>query len=183
MLRYDQFIYEAGVSQVLREHPGQIPPNIDPKSVESELSKKVGDFINKVKTKTTGTTTPDILTLKIENYRSGQAIDIKLKPNIEIKAQVESSGKKKYCRLLKSNIEEISLLLNTATPAGQTGIMDVSGKPIKSETKQQTIYFQTFTDRKNKFLTWFYFYNTTEFISNRNAKPVFSKTYQIISVE
>lgn len=185
MLKYNEFLYEADVAQELRKPAGETPAPAPGAPVESDLSKKIGELITKVKSSNTGTTTPttDTLTLKIQNYRAGQAIDIKLKPNIEIKAQVEASGKKKYCRLLKSNIEEISLLLKPAQPTGQTGITDASGKPIKAETKQQPVYFQTFADRKNKSLTWFYFYNNTSFLSNPKSGVVFSKTYQIISVE
>ena len=50
MLKFNQFIYEAGVAQELREPVAQ--PQIEPKkpeAVNSDLSKKIGELINKVK--------------------------------------------------------------------------------------------------------------------------------------
>lgn len=184
MISYSQFILENDqqqqphqVVQPTVNAPEKQPVPNTPAANLDDLKKKLTDLKNRK----SGAGT-DALTLKIQSFRGGQAIDIKLKPNIEIKAQVEVTGKKKYCKLLKSNIEELSLLQKQSQPADQTKITDTAGNPIKSESKQLPVYFQTFTDPKNKALTWFYFYNDTSFVSNKSAKPIFSKTYQIISV-
>jgi len=150
---------------------------------KTDMENLIATFISKYKP--SGNTTQqqsDPLTLKIQNFRAGQAIDIKLKPNIDIKAQVVAAGKKKFCKLLKSNIEEISLLLNQEKQQPvDSGIKDVAGNPMKSQpTQPKPIFFQSFKDKN---LTWFYFYDNMDFVTNSKQKPVFSKTYTVLSVE
>lgn len=192
MLNYKQF-EEMSLSDVAREEAVKpdVVNNPQPDNSKNEIEKysdTISAFINKIKTSNTGTTTQqsDPLTLKIQNFRAGQAIDIKLNPNIEIKAQVVASGKKKFCKLLKSNIEEITLLLNPqkSQQTNNSSIVDKVGNPMKAQpTQPKPIYFQTFRDNKNKNLTWFYFYDNMDFVTNSKQQPVFSKTYTIISVE
>ena len=182
MKKFNQFIYE----DVLSNQVGNIAePATKPDMGKTldEFKQKINTFVNKVKVSNTGTTTQqqsDVLTMKMQNFRAGQAIDIKLKPDIDIKAQVEASGKLKYCKLLKSNIEEITLLMTNQQQQPST-LVDKNEQPIKSE--QKPVYFRTFPDKKNKSLTWFYFYNNTEFIANPKVKGVFSKPYSILSIE
>ncbi len=149
---------------------------------KTNMENLIATFISKYKP--SGNTTQqqsDPLTLKIQNFRAGQAIDIKLKPNIDIKAQVVASGKKKFCKLLKSNIEEISLLLTDQQSSGT--IIDPNTKQPAKPAPPKPIFFQSFKDKDNKNLTWFYFYDNMDFITNSKQKPVFSKTYTVLSVE
>lgn len=160
--------------------PATVTPAPTPVSTKNKLNDDIQNFINKHKNQQKQQA--DALTLKLQSYRGGQAIDIKLSPNIEIKAQVIAEGKRKYCKLLKSNIEEISILLGQKQPNQQSNIIDpVTNQPIKAEQVNKPVYFQTFQDKTNIKLTWFYFY-TTDFVRNSKAKPIFSKTYSIISV-
>lgn len=190
MLKFTPFIDDmliegnANLNQVATQvvppdpvNPASAPDPVDKKKpvvAKTDMENIIATFISKYNT----TQQTDPLTLKIQNFRAGQAIDIKLKPNIDIKAQVVAVGKKKFCKLLKSNIEEISLLLTDQQNSGT--IIDPNTKqPVKPDP-QKPIYFKSFKDKK---LTWFYFYDNMDFITNSKQPPVFSKTYTVLSVE
>ena len=193
MLKFTDFLNEVAgtgqtnLSQEVRQ-PAPVTPtpaSPTPATPKGKLLDAVRTFIDKRKTSPTPKPTnqqQDVLTLKIRNFRDGQDIDIKLEQNIEIKAQVMSvpmvnkAGKQyklKYCQLLKSNIEEISLHKPEA-PAS-TKIIDVHDQPLAAPPR--TIYFRSFLEKGQ---TWFYFYDNLDNLKNQ-GKPIFSKIYKVIS--
>lgn len=168
------------------------PTNNTPTPKQVRLKDTIADFLKKVKNKQLQQKQEiDSLTLRTKNYADRQGVTVKMAPNIELSAIVLSdfttpkvSGttqqSKKYFKLIKSNIEEISILFGNDQQQ-QTSIIDpVSNKPMKTEKKP--VYFQTYANKTNKKLTNFYFYNNTEFVKNSKVKPVFFKTYTITSI-
>jgi hypothetical protein len=185
MLKFNRFVNEelngeqANLGNVARQEaqPARVPATDQLAPViKSNLNDRIVKLTTKYKsgitttgttisntgattTTTTPTKEPDPLTLKIKNFGLNQDIDIKLNNNVHIKAKVEKSGNKKYCKLIKTNWKDIKLYT----------------KDLKN------VYFQTFKDKNNK--TKFYFYNNIDFVNNPKAPPLFYKSFMITSID
>ena len=201
MLKFEQFISEVVVtppvapsvpplSDVARETsvvaPGA-PVEPTPAKVKS-VEDMIRDLVNKHKNgdKTTGEAKTDALTLKTKDFRAGQIINIKMNPdNAEIRSQIVISGKKKFYKIVNSNIDFTPFIgKQDQEPPKDTGLVSATGAPLKAAPAgQKVIYFQTFADQKDKRYTWFYFYDNTNFITNNKAPILFSRKYTILSVE
>lgn len=170
--------------------PAPIPSTSTSSTKNVRLKDTISEFLKKVKNKQLQQKKEiDALTLKTKNYADRQSVTVKMEPNIELSAIVLSEiintkltgstqQNKKYFKLIKSNIEEISILFGNEQ---QSSIIDpVTNRTMKPEKKP--VYFQTFVNKNNKKMTNFYFYNNTDFIRNPKVKPVFFKSYLINSI-